>query len=79
MSERIYFDWNATAPLREEVRSAMTTALGLTGNASSIHAEGRAARRLVEDARAQVAALVGAEPKNVTSLADRTCGWKGSS
>ena len=72
MSERIYFDWNATAPLREEVRSAMTTALGLTGNASSIHAEGRAARRLVEDARAQVAALVGAEPKNVTFTSGAT-------
>ena len=65
MSERAYFDWNATAPLREEARSAMVEALGLTGNASSVHTEGRAARRLVEEARAQVAALTGAEPKNV--------------
>ena len=72
MSKRIYFDWNATDPLREEARSAMTAALGLTGNASSIHAEGRAARRLVEDARAQVAALVGAEPKNVTFTSGAT-------
>ena len=66
MVERAYFDWNATAPLRDEARSAMVTALDLAGNASSVHAEGRAARRLVEDARAQVAVLVGAEPRNVT-------------
>jgi len=72
MSERVYFDWNATAPLREEARAAVTSALGLTGNASSVHAEGRAARRLVEDARAQVAALVGAEPKDVTFTSGAT-------
>ncbi len=64
--ERAYFDWNATSPLRTEARGAMTAALGLTGNASSVHAEGRAARKLVEDAREKVAELVGAEPKNVT-------------
>jgi cysteine desulfurase len=63
--ERAYFDWNATAPLREPARAAMVAALGLTGNASSVHGEGRAARRLIEEARAQVATLVGAEPKNV--------------
>lgn len=72
MSERAYFDWNATAPLLEEARSAMIEALGLTGNASSVHAEGRAARRLVEDARAQVAALVGAEAKDVTFTSGAT-------
>jgi cysteine desulfurase len=65
MSDRANFDWNATAPLRPEARAVMTAALGLAGNASSVHAEGRAARRLVEEARAQVAALVGAEAKNV--------------
>jgi cysteine desulfurase len=65
MSERAYFDWNATAPLREQARAAMTEALGLAGNASSVHAEGRAARRLVEQAREQVAGLTGAEAKNV--------------
>ena len=65
MSERAYFDWNATAPLRQEARAAMVTTLGLTGNASSVHAEGRAVRRLVEAAREQVAGLVGAEAKNV--------------
>ena len=55
--ERAYFDWNATAPLRPEARAAMLAALAVTGNASSVHAEGRAARRLVEEAREQVAAL----------------------
>jgi cysteine desulfurase len=72
MVERAYFDWNATAPLRAEARAAVTAALGLTGNASSVHAEGRAARRLIEDARGQVAALVGAEPKNVTFTSGAT-------
>lgn len=65
-AERTYLDWNATAPLRAEARAAMVQALELTGNASSIHAEGRSARRLVEAARAQLAALAGAEPKGVT-------------
>ena len=72
MSERAYFDWNATAPLRPEAREALVAALELTGNASSVHAEGRAARALVEKARTQVAALVGAEAKNVTFTASAT-------
>src|SRR6478736_2822523 len=72
MAERVYFDWNATAPLREEARAAMSDALGMTGNASSVHGEGRAVRRLVEEARGQVASLVGAEPKNVTFTSGAT-------
>jgi cysteine desulfurase len=72
MGERTYFDWNATALLRQEARSAMLAALDLAGNASSVHAEGRAARRLIEQARAQVAALVGAEPKTVTFTSGAT-------
>jgi cysteine desulfurase len=72
MSERAYFDWNATAPLRREARATMVAALGLTGNASSVHAEGRAARRLVEEARAQVADLAGTEAKNVTFTSGAT-------
>ena len=66
MTDRIYLDWNATAPLRQEARAAMAAALDRVGNPSSVHAEGRAARQLVETAREQVAALVGAEPKCVT-------------
>jgi cysteine desulfurase len=65
MTERIYLDWNATAPLRSEARAAALAALEVIGNPSSVHGEGRAARRLVEQAREQVAALVGAEPRNV--------------
>jgi cysteine desulfurase len=64
-AERSYFDWNATAPLREEARAALQDALSVVGNPSSVHAEGRSARRLVERAREQVAELVGAEPGNV--------------
>src|SRR5687768_9324739 len=66
MPDRIYLDWNATAPLRPEARAAMAEALGVVGNPSSVHTEGRAARRLVEDARQKVALLVGAEPAQVT-------------
>ncbi len=65
MAERSYFDWNATAPLRPEAREALLEALAASGNPSSVHAEGRAARRLVERAREQVAALVGAQPADV--------------
>jgi cysteine desulfurase len=62
---RVYLDWNATAPLRPQARAAMTAAMEAVGNPSSVHAEGRAARRMIEEARAQVAALVGAEARNV--------------
>ena len=65
MIERIYLDWNATAPLRPEARVAMIAALDEVGNPSSVHREGRAARHLIEKARERVAALVGAEPRNV--------------
>lgn len=63
MTQRVYLDWNATAPLRPEARAAMVAVLD--GNPSSVHAEGRAARRRIEEAREKVAALVGAEPRNV--------------
>jgi cysteine desulfurase len=65
MAERVYLDWNAAAPLRSEARTAMLAALEAVGNPSSVHGEGRAARRLVEEARAKVAALVGAAARNV--------------
>jgi len=65
MVERIYLDWNATAPLRPQARAAVLEALDACGNPSSVHGEGRAARRLVEEAREKVAALVAAEPRNV--------------
>jgi cysteine desulfurase len=65
MHNRVYLDWNATTPLRTEARAAMAAAWDLSGNPSSIHAEGRASRRLVEDARAVIAGAVGAEARNV--------------
>ena len=63
--KRIYLDWNATAPLRPEAKAAMAEAWDLAGNPSSVHSEGRAARRMVEDARAVLAAATGAKPHNV--------------
>jgi cysteine desulfurase len=63
--ERVYLDWNATTPLRPEARAAMAAAWDLSGNPSSVHAEGRASRRLVEDARAAIAGAVGADTRNV--------------
>ncbi|MFL0691466.1 MAG: cysteine desulfurase family protein [Agrobacterium tumefaciens] len=70
--ERIYLDWNATAPLMGAARDAMLDALAMPGNPSSVHAEGRAARAVVEKARREVAQLVGAEPAHVTFTASAT-------
>ncbi len=65
MPTEAYLDWNATAKLRPEAQAAVTAALGVTGNPSSVHAAGRAARRLIEDARDKVAALVGVTSRDV--------------
>ena len=60
-----YLDHNATSPLRPESLSAMTHALAAGGNPSSIHAKGRAARAIVEEARERVARLAGAKADQV--------------
>jgi cysteine desulfurase len=65
MPERVYLDWNATTPLRREAREAMAAAWDIAGNPSSVHAEGRQARRLVEEARTSISAGVGALPRNI--------------
>jgi cysteine desulfurase len=65
MPKRSYFDWNATAPMRPEARRAFDAALLLPGNPSSVHAEGRAARHVIENGREEVAALTGARPGDV--------------
>src|SRR4051812_45211184 len=65
MTARVYLDWNASAPLRPAAREAACVALELCGNPSSVHGEGRAARRLIEQARGEVARLVGADSRNV--------------
>lgn len=60
-----YLDHNATSPLRDEARLALDRALDVGGNPSSVHASGRAARAIVEDARTAVANLVGARAEDV--------------
>lgn len=64
-ASRVYLDHNATAPLRPEARAAMLQALEAPGNASSVHAEGRRARGIIEAARSQVSELVGAKASKV--------------
>lgn len=63
--KRLYLDYNASAPLLDEARNAVIEALGITGNPSSVHREGRAARALVESARRSVATLVNGKPEHV--------------
>lgn len=63
---RAYLDYNASAPLLPSARAAMLAALETDANPSSVHAEGRAARRIVESARRDVAALCNAKPEHVT-------------
>ena len=65
MTPAVYLDYNATTPVRPEAAAAVVDALGLTGNASSVHRFGRLARRKLEDAREAVAALVGAPAERV--------------
>ncbi|TPI61668.1 cysteine desulfurase [Mesorhizobium sp. B3-1-7] len=68
---RAYLDYNASAPLIAEARAAMVAALD-AANPSSVHTEGRASRRLVEDARRDVARLVGARPEHVVFTSGAT-------
>jgi cysteine desulfurase len=72
MRPRVYLDWNAGAPLRPEARAAMAAALDVVGNPSSVHAEGRAARAVVERARTQVAEAFGAAPDEVVFTSGAT-------
>ncbi|MGN6766250.1 MAG: cysteine desulfurase family protein [Rhizobiaceae bacterium] len=69
---RAYLDWNASAPISDAARGAMLAALDLAANASSVHAEGRAARHLIDEARGDVAALVGAKAENVVFTSGAT-------
>lgn len=72
MTTRAYLDWNSTAPLRPQARDAVAAALDVVGNPSSVHAEGRAAKALVEKAREQVARLVGCNPVEVVFTSGAT-------
>ena len=69
---RVYLDYNATAPLRPAAGAATSVAMEALGNPSSIHAEGRAARTLLEDSRARLAAGIGAAPKNIVFTSGAT-------
>ena len=69
---RVYLDHNASAPLRPEAAAAMTEAMALKGNPSSVHGEGRAMRAIVERARADVAALAGCAPAAVVFTSGAT-------
>ncbi len=69
---RIYLDHNATTPLRPEARDAMLSAMDAVGNPSSVHTEGRKAKGILETARRQVAAAVGAEGADVVFVSSAT-------
>lgn len=71
-SRSAYLDWNATAPLLPEARAAMIAALEAGGNPSAVHRHGRAARRIMEDARAGIAAAFGARPQEVVFTSGAT-------
>ena len=68
----IYLDYNATAPIKPEVVAAVAEALTLAGNPSSVHGFGRDVRRRIEDAREQIAALVGCAPPELVFTAGGT-------
>ena len=69
---RVYLDHNATMPLRAGAREAMLRAMDVVGNPSSVHAEGRGAKAIVEKARGQVAALVGIDRNEVVFTSGAT-------
>ncbi|MBE0553464.1 MAG: aminotransferase class V-fold PLP-dependent enzyme, partial [Rhodobacteraceae bacterium] len=69
---RIYLDWNATTPLRPEARAAMVQAMDVAGNPSSVHAEGRAAKKLIEQSRERLAAALGAEGADIVFTSGAT-------
>jgi cysteine desulfurase len=70
--QTIYLDHNASAPLLPEARAAHIAALDLTGNPSSAHAQGRALRAVVDQARTEVAKLAGAERDQVVFTGSAT-------
>lgn len=80
---RTYLDWNATAPLRPEAKAAMAQAMEVVGNPSSVHAEGRAAKSLLEKSRAKIAAALGADGADIvftsgaTEAASLACAGRG--
>lgn len=72
MPSAAYLDYNATAPLRPEVRERMLAVIGAPHNASSVHRYGREAKKLLEEARVRVAAAVSAFPQEIVFTASGT-------
>ncbi|MEO0485127.1 MAG: cysteine desulfurase family protein [Pseudomonadota bacterium] len=70
--QRVYLDYNATTPLRAEARTAMIAAMDALGNPSSVHAEGRAAKAIIEKARAQIAEAIGASGADIVFTSSAT-------
>ncbi|MEM9854685.1 MAG: cysteine desulfurase family protein [Pseudomonadota bacterium] len=70
--QRVYLDYNATSPLRAEARSAMIDAMDAMGNPSSVHAEGRAAKAIIERARAQISEAIGASGADIVFTSSAT-------
>src|SRR5690606_28313490 len=69
---RAYLDFNASAPLLPAARAAMIAAFDASANPSSVHHEGRIARRIVEGARRDIAALVNTKPEHVVFTSGAT-------
>lgn len=65
MAGQVYLDYNASAPLCPEARQAMIAAMDVAGNPSSVHASGRAARKIVDHARRTIADLVGGDSERI--------------
>ncbi|SHK10637.1 cysteine desulfurase [Shimia gijangensis] len=72
MKPRVYLDYNATAPLRFEAREAMISAMDVVGNPSSVHAEGRTAKGLLERARGELATALGADGADIVFTSGAT-------
>ena len=72
MNSPVYMDYNASAPIRPQAAAAACAALQMGGNASSVHGFGRAARRVMEDAREQVAASIGAVAREIVFTSGAT-------
>lgn len=70
--QRAYLDYNASGPLEAAAREAMIDALSVTGNASSVHGEGRKLKAMVSEARRAIAAMVGADPQHVVLTSSAT-------
>jgi cysteine desulfurase len=69
---RVYLDHNATTPLRTEAREAMIAAMGVYGNPSSVHSEGRKAKAILERARGDIASAFGADGADVIFTSSAT-------